>query len=71
MTKYNKPRVTGSKKNCKCAETGKTIKKWEDVLVIKDGGVKVYCLESNKYKEYIAQLAANNPVLKNAETPNF
>ena len=51
MTKYNKPRVTTSKKACVCDETGNNIRKFEEVLVVKEDGIKVFCKDSNRYKE--------------------
>jgi len=57
MTRYNKPRITSSKKVCLCDETGNPIKKFESVLIEKtEDGIKVYCKDSAKYK------AANKPV---------
>ena len=52
MKKYNKPRVTSSKKACTCDETGNPISKFETVLTIKNEGVKVYCKDSDKFKEF-------------------
>ena len=53
MTKYNKPRITISKKDCQCDETGNNIKKFESVLVVKEGGkIKVFCKDSIEYHNH-------------------
>jgi len=50
---YNAPRISSSKKACTCTETGNPIRKWEDVLIVPTDGIKVYCKESNMFKEFV------------------
>ena len=49
--KYNEPRVTVSKKACKCDETGKDIQKGATVLFVPKTGT-IYHPESKAYKAF-------------------
>jgi len=59
QNKYNDPRITDSKKKGVCLETGKEINKFDRIL-LDPNGMKTYCKDSKKFKEF-AQ--ANAPKL--------
>lgn len=49
--KYNKPRVTNSKKTGTCIETGNKIEKF-DTILLDPKGMKTYCKSSKTFIEF-------------------
>lgn len=56
MADYKKkPRITSSKKQCKCDETGEQIEKFDKIL-FDPVNKKVYCQDSSAYEQHIIKL---------------
>ena len=50
--KYNQPRLTSSKKDSVCCETGNKISKFEKIL-LDPKGMKVYCKDSKAFNDFV------------------
>jgi len=56
--KYNQPRVTSSKKACKCTETGNDIRKFETILFDPSNN-NVFCKSSNEFIKFTEKTLEN------------